>query len=105
MKNDLSAFAGSWDVTIDTPIGKMAVVFDITEENGAIHGTARSDAETVEFLDPVADGNRLTWSQDVTTPMKLTLKFDVTVEGDSMTGTSKAGIVPASKLYGSRSSG
>jgi hypothetical protein len=91
-------------VTIDTPIGKMAVVFDITEKNGAIQGTARSDAETVEFLDPVADGNRLTWSQDVTTPMKLTLKFDVTVEGDTMTGTSKAGIVPASKLYGSRSS-
>lgn len=91
-------------MTIDTPIGKMEVVFDITEQDGVIHGIARSDAETVDFLDPVADGNRLTWSQDVTTPMRLTLKFDVTVDGDTMTGTSKAGIVPASKLYGSRSS-
>ena len=100
----MTTFAGSWDVTIDTLIGKMEVVFDITEKDGVIHGTARSDAETVDFLDAVADGNRLTWSQAVTTPMRLTLKFEVTVEGDSMTGTSKAGMFPASKVYGSRSS-
>jgi hypothetical protein len=91
-------------MTIDTPIGKMAVVFDITEEGGAISGTARSDDETVDFIDAVADGDRLTWSQDVTTPMKLTLKFAVTVDGDAMNGTSKAGLFPASKVYGSRAS-
>jgi len=45
----------------------------------------------VEFLDAVAEGNKLTWTQVVTTPMKLTLKFDVDVDGDAMTGTSKAG--------------
>jgi hypothetical protein len=65
----LTTFAGSWDVTIATPIGKMEVVFDITERDGAIGGIARSDDETVDFLDPVADGNRLTWTQNVTTPM------------------------------------
>ena len=100
----MNTFEGSWDVTIATPIGDMAVVFDITEQAGAIHGIARSKDETVEFLEPVADGNRLTWAQEVTTPMRLRLNFDVTVDGDTMTGTSKAGIVPASKLYGSRSS-
>jgi hypothetical protein len=101
---EMSIFAGTWDVTIDTPIGKMAVVFDISEDEGAIHGTASSDKETVEFLDAHSEGNRLMWTQSVTTPMKLTLKFNVIVEGDSMTGTSKAGILPASKVYGSRTS-
>ena len=100
----MTTFAGNWNVTIDTPIGKMAVVFDINETDGVITGTASSDAETVDFIDAVADGNRLTWSQAVTTPMKLTLKFDVTVDDDSMTGTSKAGFLPASKVYGSRAS-
>ena len=90
-------------MTIATPIGTMAVVFDITEKDGVIHGIARSDAETVDFLDAVADGNRLTWSQQVTTPMRLDLKFDVTVEDDTMTGTSKAGLLPSSKVDGSRS--
>ena len=70
-----------------------------------VQGMARTDDETVEFLDPVADGNRLTWSQKVTTPMQLTLKFDVTVEGDAMTGTSNpGGLMPASKLSGTRTS-
>jgi hypothetical protein len=101
---EMSIFAGTWDVTIDTPIGKMAVVFHISEVEGVIQGTANSDKETVEFVDALGEGSRLTWTQAVTTPMKLTLKFDVTVEGDSMTGTSKAGILPASKVYGSRTS-
>lgn len=103
--NDMTTFAGTWDVIIDTPIGKLVVVFDIAEEEGEIQGTARSDAEEVPFLNPVADGNRLTWTQNVTTPMKLTLKFEVDVDGDAMTGTSKAGFLPASKLHGTRASG
>jgi hypothetical protein len=100
----MALFAGSWDVTIDTPIGTISAVLDITENDGSIQGVGRTDKESVDFYDVVADGNRLTWLQNVTTPMKLTLKFDVTVDGDAMTGTSKAGILPASKLQGTRSS-
>jgi hypothetical protein len=98
----VSTFAGSWDVTIDTPIGKIEAVFAIAEEGGAIQGTASTDDETVDFLDPVANGNQLTWTQDVTTPMRLSLKFEVTVDGDTMTGTSKAPMIPASKVNGTR---
>jgi hypothetical protein len=100
----MTIFAGLWDVTLDTPIGKMAVVLDITDHDGAIAGTASTDKETVEFIGAVADGNRLTWTQKVTTPMRLTLKFEVDVDGDTMTGTSKAGPLPSSKLHGTRSS-
>lgn len=100
----MATFAGSWNVTIETPIGKIEAVFDITEENGTVSGTGRTDGETVPFYEVVADGDELTWLQDVTTPMKLTLKFMVIVDGDTMTGTSKAGVFPASKVYGSRSS-
>jgi hypothetical protein len=100
----MTNFAGSWNVDLATPIGNMAIVFNIDENDGVISGTASSDKETVDFLDTVADGNRLTWTQAVTTPMKLTLKFDVTVEEDAMTGTAKAGPFPASKLKGTRNS-
>jgi hypothetical protein len=89
-------------VSITTLIGTIEVVFDITENDGAIDGIARSEEETVEFIEPVADGDRLTWTQKVTTPMVLTLSFDVTVEGDTMTGTSTPKGMPASKVNGSR---
>jgi hypothetical protein len=100
----MTVFAGTWNVTFDTPIGKMDVVFNITDDGGVIRGTAATDKETVEFIDPVADENRLTWSQKVTTPMRLTLKLDVVVDGDRLSGTSKAGILPTSKVYGERAS-
>jgi hypothetical protein len=98
----MSTFAGLWDVTLSTPIGKMAVVLDIADQDGVIRGTAATSDEKVDFIDPVAEGNQLTWTQNVTTPMKLTLKFDVTVDGDTMTGGAKAGPMPASKLAGTR---
>lgn len=99
----MTDFAGSWDATLVTPIGTMLVVFEIIEDNGAISGVARSDAETVDILDGAAEGNRLTWTQNVTTPMRLTLKFDVTVVGDTMTGAYKAGIFPSSTVNATRS--
>jgi hypothetical protein len=100
----MTDFAGKWDATLVTPIGIMAVVFDITDDNGVISGVARSDAETVDILEAAADGNRLTWTQMVTTPMRLTLKFDVTVDGDTMAGGYKAGPFPTSKVSATRSS-
>jgi len=100
----MTDFAGSWNATLVTPIGTMIVVFDITDVDGVIGGVAKSDAEAVDILDAVADGDRLTWTQHVTTPMKLTLKFDVTVDGDTMTGGYKAGIFPSSKVNATRAS-
>ena len=61
----MATFAGSWDVTIDTPIGTIAAVFDITEQDGSISGVGRTDAETVDFYDVVADGERLLRGQAV----------------------------------------
>lgn len=101
--DELTTFVGKWNVIIDTPIRKMAAVFDITEADGVLAGVGSNEEESVDFFDIVADGNRLTWSQAVSKPMKLTLKFDVTVDGDAMAGTAKAGIFPASKLEGTRS--
>jgi hypothetical protein len=101
----MTSFAGTWNATLDTPIGQIAVVFIIAEQDGVIGGSASTDKETVDILDATADGDRLTWILKTTTPMKLTLKFDVTVDGDTMTGTSKAGILPSSKVNGTRVSG
>jgi hypothetical protein len=100
----MAGFAGSWDITIDTPIGRITPIFVITEEDGAVHGVAHSEEGAIDFYDVLAEGDRLTWKQDVTKPMKLSLKFDVTVDGDTMVGTSKAGIFPASKVNGVRTS-
>lgn len=100
-----NAIDGDWDTTIATPIGKMAVTLRIATHDGVVRGTATQGDETADFLDPVWDGNRLTWMQHVNKPMWLRLKFEVTVQDGIMRGTAKAGLLPASKVEGIRAGG
>lgn len=97
------SFTGRWTIEIPTPIGKQEIVLDIVEENGAVRGMATSRDETVPFGDPVVEGDRIRWSQRITKPMKMNVKFDLTRTGDALAGTSKPGILPAIAINGRRS--
>jgi hypothetical protein len=50
------ALAGTWDVTIKTPIGSLAVVYTFTETGGAQSGSATLKDETVPLRDLAVDG-------------------------------------------------
>ncbi|MEV6171704.1 hypothetical protein AB0L99_26215 [Streptomyces sp. NPDC051954] len=93
---------GTWNLSISTPIGKMKAVVELRRQDGVLTGVAHGAGEEVQLNDVVIDGARLTWKQAVTKPMRLKLVFDVTVEGDTLKGTSKAGRLPASKVTGER---
>jgi hypothetical protein len=96
------SITGFWNVSISTPIGAQSVVLELIERGGAVKGIAKGNAESTPLLDPVLDGNRLTWKQSITKPMRLNLTFDVTIDGDRLIGTSKAGMLPTSKVTGTR---
>ena len=96
------ASSEQWALTIATPIGRQQVTLILTETPNGIEGEARGQHETVPLRDIVRDGARLTWSQRITRPMRLNLTFDVTIDGDQLTGTSKAGRLPQSKVTGTR---
>ncbi len=92
----------TWQLSISTPIGRQDVTLRLREYDGELSGEAEGRHETVPLLELRRDGHRLTWTQRITRPMRLNLRFDVTVEGDRMTGTSKAGMLPASTVTGTR---
>ncbi|NKX91049.1 hypothetical protein [Nocardia coubleae] len=96
------SFAGTWNMSIATPIGKIDAVVEIREQDGVFTGVARGAGEDVPLTELRADGDRLTWKQAVTKPLRLNLAFDVTVDGDTLRGTSKAGRLPSSKVVGER---
>jgi len=93
---------GTWDLSISTPIGKIKAVVGIKSEGGALTGTAHGAGEEVPLRDLVHNSGQLTWTQAITKPMRLNLAFAVTVTGDTMTGTSRAGHLPSSKVTGQR---
>lgn len=97
---------GDWDVSIKTPVGTLQVVYTFSEQDGAICGTAESKAEHVPLTDIAVvedtEGQRVTWQQTVTKPMRLKLEFDVHVRGDRLAGHSRAGRLPRSAVFGLR---
>jgi hypothetical protein len=95
---------GTWDVTIKTPIGSLAVAYIFSEQDGALAGTATGKDEAVPLRDIVVDRQRVTWRQSVTRPMRLNLDFDVVVDGDRLAGHSRAGRLPRSAVTGVRRS-
>lgn len=99
----LSKFLGEWDSEISTPMGALKIKLLITTKHGVIHGTAIHENETISFEDPTYSGDELRWTQQITKPMKLNLKFAIRVKFDEMKGTVKAGLLPASKISGKRS--
>lgn len=93
---------GVWDLTIATPIGRIKPVIELSCEGAELIGIAHGAGEEVPLRDVLVDGDRITWKQSVTKPLRLNLTFAVTVDGDTLTGTSKAGRLPASKVTGRR---
>jgi hypothetical protein len=103
----MAGFVGSWDVQISTVIGRMPVRIDVSEDDGVLVGIAHGKEESVPLhhitsTPTAAGGQRVTWSQQIRRPMRLNLDFDVTVEGDRMSGVSRAGRLPQSTVHGVR---
>ncbi|MGW8724895.1 hypothetical protein ACWGNF_02530 [Streptomyces sp. NPDC055808] len=93
---------GIWDLSISTPVGRIDVVIELARRAGVLTGTAHGAGENVPLDDITLDGERLAWKQAITKPLRLNLVFSVTLDGDTLTGTSKAGRLPASKVTGRR---
>ncbi|MGE0215039.1 hypothetical protein [Mycolicibacterium sp.] len=95
---------GDWDVSIKTPIGSLQILYSFEDRDGTLVGSAAGTSETVPLTDIVlADGGRqVSWRQTVTKPMRLKLEFDVTVDGDRLSGHSRAGRLPRSAVTGLR---
>jgi len=98
----MSGIAGDWDVAISTPIGTLRARYVFHGDEDALTGTATGAGDEVELLDLVVAGARVTWRQQVRKPVRLNLDFDVTVDGDTFEGHSRAGRLPRSKVVAKR---
>ncbi|HLY27252.1 MAG TPA: hypothetical protein VKQ72_12980 [Aggregatilineales bacterium] len=96
------SLTGTWNLSISTPVGAQSAVLELTEDDGVVAGVLKNDADTLALNNPLLQGARLTWHSALTRPLRLNLAFDVTFDGDTLTGTSKAGFLPASSVTGRR---
>jgi hypothetical protein len=97
------SLTGTWNLSIATPLGEQKVELELVQVGEQISGVSRNDLEGEQpMLEPALDGNRLSWSSAITKPIKVTAKMQLTFNGDSCTGTARAGVFPAAKIVGRR---
>ncbi|MEU3083086.1 MULTISPECIES: hypothetical protein [Streptomyces] len=93
---------GTWDLSLSTPVGRIKAVVILHRVDGVLTGTAEGAGQEVPLREVTVDGDRVTWKQAVTRPLRLNLVFDVTVDGDALHGVSGAGRLPSSRVTGVR---
>jgi hypothetical protein len=97
------SLSGKWNLTIATPMGDQKVELEFVQNGDEVTGVSRNDLEgETPMLEPKLDGNKLTWKSSITRPIKATATMTLTFNGDTCTGTARAGMFPAAKVVGQR---
>lgn len=96
-----SSVDGIWNTVLSTPMGPERIVITIATDGEILTGDMNSDQGAMAFQG-TAIGNNLKWDLKVRKPMPLTLKYDVVIDGDKLTGKVKMGMFGTAKLTGQR---
>ena len=97
------AVDGKWEIVINSPLGAQKASLDIATNGSALTGTQQAAQGSGPLENGKVDGNNVTWSAKITSPMPLTLDFTGTVDGDKLSGSVKAGSFGSFPFTGSRS--
>lgn len=95
-------FEGTWDLTVESPMGAKTFRIEVRKEGGALAGTASMSGDTTPMEDLVEENGHLKWTVRITRPMNIALAFDVTCAGDTLEGTAKAGFMTLPGVKGVR---
>lgn len=93
---------GDWKVTMKPPVGpKQDMTAHFETDGTALSGYLSSPEGSQEFTGTFEDGH-LKFDLHVQQPVKMTLKYDIAVEGDTLKGKAKLGMMGSAKLTGTR---
>lgn len=92
---------GVWKVTLSTPAGPQAIRLHLEVRAGRFTGRIEGPMGNQD-IDGAAAGGSLSWVMKVSKPIPLKVSFEVSVDGDHMSGFAKAGIFGKAPLQGER---
>jgi aerobic carbon-monoxide dehydrogenase large subunit len=93
---------GKWAMTIKAAMGAQEMTVTYVTDGTALSGVFESPEGSQSFEGGTVEGGKLKFDLKVEKPMKITLKYDLTVEGDSIGGTVKMGMFGKAKVTGHR---
>ncbi len=96
------AVDGKWEIVINSPLGAQKAQLDLKAEGGSLSGSQQAAQGSGPLENGKIDGNNISWSAKITSPMPMTLDFAGTVEGDKLSGSVKAGSFGSFPFTGTR---
>ena len=85
---------------MQTPMGERTGEVTLKQDGETLTGKLDSDGQTGEITNGKVENGRAKWDVAVTTPMPLTLSFDVAEDGDNLDGTVELGMFGSSDVSG-----
>ncbi|MHA4839344.1 hypothetical protein [Sphingopyxis sp. MSC1_008] len=98
----MSQVDGSYDCVTKSPMGDQKSVFTVNSDGGGFTGQNAGAMGSLDVENGKVDGNKLTWTMNMKVPMPMTLECEATIDGDTLTGTIKAGAFGSMAMTGTR---
>jgi hypothetical protein len=80
---------GRWNITINTPMGAKSGVLELKAAGTSLTGSLSDGVHHAVISDGRVEGNKLSWSAEITKPTRMKFKFTATVEADRISGAAK----------------
>jgi hypothetical protein len=81
------SITGTWNLTLNSPLGDQDARLDIHEADGALQGTLTGKGEPTPVQRLEVNGNEVSFAADADTPVgRLNLAFSGAVDGDKLAG-------------------
>jgi hypothetical protein len=93
---------GDWNLVLETPMGPQEAQLTVRPTSETTFDGVMSSVTGQQTFTGAIEGETLAWQTDITDPMPLTLEFNVTVSGDTMTGSAKLGMFGDAPITGTR---
>lgn len=91
---------GTWKIIAKTPMGDQESTAVVATSGGVLTGTVSSMFGAVPIEDGKIDGDKATWTLNVTSPFQLSLKHEATFSGDTVSGEVDTGMFGKSSFTG-----
>lgn len=93
--------AGRWNLTLATPAGAQKMQLTLNPRDGSFTGRAEGAMGGYDISGSV-DGNALQFVLAIKRPLPIKVTFHLTVEGDTISGHAKAGLLGKASVRGER---
>jgi hypothetical protein len=97
------AVDGTYNVEINTPMGKRTSKLTLKAEGTALSGSMAADQGTQAFTGGTVNGDAVAWAAEVSGPMgRMKLEYSGKVTGNEISGTVKLGNFGTAPFKGTR---